>query len=115
MLAYDTAGNLGQQSATVSATAPAAAADTTAPSAPPSLTATKSGSSAILRWAASSDNVGVAGYRVTRNGVQIADTAALTYTDTAFKTYRPSGKVTYTVTAYDAAGNVSVPSTIRVS
>jgi len=38
-------------------------------------------SSATLTWSASTDNVGVAGYRIYRNGNQIGSTASLNYTD----------------------------------
>ena len=60
-----------------------------------------------IGWSASTDNVGVAGYRVFRNGNQIGTTASTSYADsglTASTTYA------YTVRAYDAAGNVSASS-----
>ena len=62
--AIDAAGNLSGYSNVSSATT---AADTTPPTAPTGLTATAAGSSAInLSWTASTDNVGVTGYRVER-------------------------------------------------
>ncbi|GAA5180335.1 hypothetical protein GCM10025771_24590 [Niveibacterium umoris] len=57
--------------------------------------------SVSLSWAASTDNVGVAGYKVLRNGSQIATTAAASYTDT---TVAASSSYTYAVVAYDAVG-----------
>jgi len=82
--------------------------DTTPPSVPTNLVATAESASAIgLSWSASTDPVGVAGYNVYRNAVQVGTTTATAYTDsglTAATTY------TYTVAAYDAAGNVSAPS-----
>jgi hypothetical protein len=60
-----------------------------------------------LTWTASIDNVGVTGYTVFRDGTQIATTTTTTYSDnglTAGITY------TYTVAAYDAAGNTSAHS-----
>ena len=85
------------------------AADLTPPSTPGNLNATpQSWSSIQLTWNASTDNRGVAGYRIKRDGVQIATTAALSYTDggrTASTTYA------YEVSAYDAAGNSSTPAT----
>jgi len=61
-----------------------------------------------LSWGASSDNVGVAGYRVYRNNTLVATVYVPGYTDS------PPGKkgvsYTYSVVAYDAAGNVSAPS-----
>ena len=62
-----------------------------------------------VTWSASTDNVGVAGYRVFRNGTQVgATTTALSYSDTGLT---PSTQYTYTVVAFDAAGNASAPST----
>ena len=66
-----------------------------------------SGSRINLSWNASTDNVGVAGYKVLRGGVQIATTSALTYADTGLS---PSTAYSYTVAAYDTAGNTSAPS-----
>jgi hypothetical protein len=84
------------------------AADTTAPSAPTNLrNPSVSSSAAYLMWSASSDNVKVVGYKVYRQGVQVATTASTSYSDpglTASTTY------SYTVRAYDAAGNTSAPS-----
>jgi chitodextrinase len=80
----------------------------TVPPSVPSLTATAvSATQANLNWTASTDNVGVAGYRLYRNGSQLGQTTATTYSDltlTAGATY------SYTVVAFDAAGNSSAPS-----
>jgi len=82
--------------------------DTTPPSAPTGLTASgTTSSSTTLSWAASTDNVGVAGYDVYRNGSQIATTGATSYTDSGLA---PATSYSYTVKAYDAAGNVSAAS-----
>jgi chitodextrinase len=57
-----------------------------------------------LTWSASTDNVGVTGYRVYRNGGQIGTSATTSYSDggrTGSTTY------SYQVAAYDAATNVS--------
>ena len=82
--------------------------DATAPSVPASLTATAVSSTQInLSWNASNDNVGIAGYRVSRNGNVLTTTTATSYQNTgltAGTTY------TYTVAAYDAAGNFSAES-----
>ena len=86
-----------------------ASADTQRPSAPTALTAQPTSSSSIaLSWTGSTDNVGVAGYRVYRNGTRIlttTSTSAVNQGLTAATTY------SYTVTAYDAAGNESLAST----
>src|SRR6185503_15260428 len=83
-----------------------AAADTTAPSVPTGLGATASSASQInLSWAASTDNVGVTGYRVYRAGALIATVGAVTgYQNTGLTA---STSYAYTVQAIDAAGNAS--------
>src|SRR5579883_1727170 len=114
-----TAGNPGSYAATGSANSgwtmqmvvlqPAGSADTTPPSVPTGITATAVSSAQInLSWTAATDNVGVVGYRVFRNGVQVGSTAALSYTDTGLAA---ATSYTYTVAAFDAAGNVSAQST----
>src|SRR5439155_747195 len=57
---------------------------------------------------ASTDNVGVTGYIVRRNGVQIATPAATSYTDTGLSA---ATTYSYAVAARDAAGNMSPDST----
>src|SRR6266513_1458036 len=105
--AYDAAGNVSAQSSPASATTPAPP-DTTPPSVPTGLTANAVSSSQInLSWTASSDNVGVSGYRVYRGGTQIATTSATSFTNTGVSA---STTYSYTVAAYDAAGNVSAQS-----
>src|SRR6266853_2273684 len=82
--------------------------DTTPPSVPTGLTASAVSSSQInLSWAASSDNVGVSGYRVFRDGTQIATTSATSFPNTGLS---PSTTYSYTVAAFDAAGNLSAQS-----
>lgn len=83
-----------------------AAGDTTAPSAPTNLTLTGTGSSLALSWTAATDNVGVTGYNVYRNGSLLTTVAGTSYTDAS----AGSGTVSYYVTAHDAAGNVSAAS-----
>jgi thermitase len=83
--------------------------DTQAPSVPANLTASTVSSSQInLSWSASTDNVGVAGYNVYRNGVKVATVPGTSYSNTGL-----SGATTYayTVNAFDAAGNTSAQST----
>src|SRR5205809_651817 len=83
--------------------------DTTPPSVPTGLTASAVSSSQInLSWAASSDIVGVSGYRVYRNGTQIATTSATSFTNNTGLS--PSTTYTYAVAAFDAAGNLSAQS-----
>ncbi|MFQ5964326.1 MAG: fibronectin type III domain-containing protein, partial [Candidatus Scalinduaceae bacterium] len=106
--AYDAAGNESGQSTDVSATT-LSSVDTTPPSIPTSPVATPVSTTQIdLSWNASTDNVGVTGYRIYRNGSQVGDVSSTTYQDTGLS---PSTTYTYTVSAYDAAGNESGQST----
>src|SRR5712692_9133527 len=102
--ARDAAGNLSPDSASVSVTT-AIATDTTPPTTPTGLTAAAAGSTgANLSWSASTDNVGVTGYIVRRNGVQVATPATTSYADTGLSA---ATTYSYTVAARDAAGNLS--------
>ncbi len=84
-------------------------ADTTAPSVPQNLAAQAVSTSQInLVWGLSTDNIGVTGYDVFRNGAQIATVGGTTFGD---NTLNPSTTYSYTVRARDAAGNVSGNST----
>lgn len=83
--------------------------DTTAPSVPGNLQGSGVSSSAIdLIWSAATDNIGVTGYEVRRDGLLVATIAQTTYTDTGLIA---NTSYTYTVAARDAAGNVSAEST----
>lgn len=83
--------------------------DTTPPSAPTGLAASgTTSSSTVLNWNASTDNTGVTGYDVYRNGTQVGTTTGATgYTDSGLS---PATTYSYTVKAYDAAGNLSAAS-----
>jgi chitodextrinase len=88
--------------------------DTTAPTAPSNVTATAvDGFTVAVAWTASTDNVGVSGYDVLRNGTRVASLPgdATSYTDTAALA---STTYTYSVDARDAAGNVSDPGSAGV-
>lgn len=83
--------------------------DVQAPTAPAKLTASNiTFTSIALSWAASSDDYGVKGYHVYRDGKKIISTSKTSYTNSNLI---PGKKYTYTVRAYDAAGNVSSEST----
>jgi chitodextrinase len=102
--AYDASGNCGT-SASISVTVSNSTSDTTPPSTPANLKATASSSSQInLTWSASTDNVGVTGYNVYRNGTMLTKTTTASYSNTGLAA---STSYTYTVAAVDAAGNVS--------
>src|SRR6266850_3988414 len=105
--AYDAAGNASAQSSAVSATTKAPA-DTQAPSTPANLAATVVSSSQIdLSWSAATDNVGVTGYRVYRDGTLVASPGGTPASITGLLAGVP---YSFTVSAFDAAGNVSTPS-----
>ena len=106
--AVDTTGNTGPPSGTVQVLNPLPP-DTTAPTAPTSLAGTLlSPTRSSLSWVASTDNVGVTGYRVTRDGKTLATVATPAYVDTAM----PSNAThVYSVRALDGAGNASPAST----
>ncbi|MBI5043497.1 MAG: fibronectin type III domain-containing protein [Nitrospirae bacterium] len=89
--------------------------DTQAPTVPTGLSAQAVSSSQInLSWSASTDNVGVTGYRIYRctgssctPSTQIATSPTTSYSDTGLSV---STTYTYSVSAVDAAGNESLQS-----
>jgi len=105
--AIDPAGNSSAQSVAVQATTPPQG-DTSPPTVPTNLAVTGITTSTVsLAWSASTDNVGVAGYKIYRGGVQVGVSGVVSYTDTGLAA---STTYTYTVSAYDAAGNNSAQS-----
>ena len=111
VVAVDARGGTSPPSSAVSVTT-TAAPDRTAPSAPGSVTAQVSGLGQVsLSWTSSTDNVGVTGYRLSRSGTSLGTQTGVGYTDSRLS---PGTTYDYTVTALDAAGNVSTPSTASV-
>lgn len=106
--AFDAAGKHSAQTATIMVTT----GDTTPPTTPTGLSASANPSApqAFLNWTASTDNVAVTGYTIYRGGVSIGTVggSTLTYTDS---TVGGSSTYSYTVDAFDAAGNHSAQST----
>jgi|GEM_PF-1757508 len=104
--AYDAAGNVTTSSAvsvTVNNT------DTQAPTTPANLS--QIGGTYFwveLEWNYSSDNVGVVGYWVLRNGLRLEATDGLAYYEDYF--VKPSTTYVYQIIAFDAAGNESYAS-----
>ena len=95
--------------------APIAPGDASPPTAPAGLTASVAADDVTLEWTASTDDVGVTGYRVHRATTldftptaanRIATVTGTTYTDAD----RPFDTWVYKVVAVDAAGNASAPS-----
>ncbi|HSX33757.1 MAG TPA: hypothetical protein VLF91_05480 [Candidatus Saccharimonadales bacterium] len=107
--AFDAASNVSAQATSASITTPAP--DTTPPSVPGSFALTPGTRSMKLTWKASTDNVGVAGYRIYRGSTLIATVSAstLTYTDTGLTT---GTSYSYHVVAFDAAGNQASTATL---
>ena len=107
VVALDAAGNR-SAAATVDGTT---AADATPPSAPTNLTASAAGATQVnLAWTASTDDVGVSGYHVFRDGGATAlatVTSGTSYQDTGLAA---GSTHSYTVSAFDAAGNESARS-----
>jgi chitinase len=108
--AYDAAGNLSASSNSATVTTPQlTTTDQTRPTSPTNLKLTSlTASLAQIEWNAATDNVGIAGYLVFKDGMQIATTNALIYVDSNLST---SGQIIFTVVAVDAAGNLSAAST----
>ncbi|MCA9398864.1 MAG: S8 family serine peptidase, partial [Candidatus Omnitrophica bacterium] len=79
--------------------------DTTAPSVPQGLEPDNiTQTSADLAWAASTDDTGVAGYKVFRDGTQITTVATPGFSDSSLS---PETTYSYQVSAFDEAGNES--------
>ena len=109
--AFDAGGNTSANSTAVSATtlAGGGGGDITAPSIPQNVSAAgDSPSTVAMTWNASSDNTAVTGYNVYRGTVLVKTTGA---TATSFEDSGLTASTTYsyTVTAFDAAGNTSAP------
>lgn len=104
--AVDKANNESAASTWASAT-PVASADTTPPTAPTGLRVTAVSASRVdLTWKASNDNVGVASYRIYRDGQEVGWTigSVRQYSD---QTVSAATRYSYQVIAVDAAGNSS--------
>ena len=81
-----------------------ALSDIVPPSVPAGLQANAGGGVAVLAWAPSTDNAGVAGYRIYRNGTAIGTTTGTSYTATGLTS---GTSYSFSVAAYDATGNSS--------
>ncbi len=107
--AVDAAGNRSPQSVPADVTTPAAP-DTSPPTTPGNVAATAPSDTEVdLTWTASTDNVGVTGYTISRDGTVLTtvDGTTLSYQDV---TVSASTAYQFTVDAFDAAGNHSTAS-----
>ncbi len=113
--ATDAAGNLSAYSNVLSARTGQLVVDTQAPTAPSNLTATATSTQITLNWSVSTDNIGVAQYRIERS--TSATTGFTLLTTTTNHSYINTGLQAsttyyYRVQAIDAAGNLSAYSSI---
>lgn len=105
--AVDGARNVTVSSVSATVTVPPPpATDTNAPTVPTGLVTTVVGSTVSLSWTPSTDDTGVTGYRVTRDGIVRGTTNDTTFLESGLA----AGTHTYSVAAFDAAANVSAES-----
>lgn len=104
--AQDKAGNTSSASRVVAIAVP----DITPPSQPVYITVLMSGAAVNVSWQDSQDNVAVVGYRLYRNSVLISTSATTAYMDSSVT---QGATYSYTLQAYDAAGNVSAMSSAK--
>ncbi|TAE76829.1 MAG: hypothetical protein EAZ84_06480 [Verrucomicrobia bacterium] len=108
--AFDAAGN-SSVAAVIEVTTSDPFPDLEAPSRPEDLICVAVDGDATLTWNASTDNVGVNGYRILRDGVEIARVTSTTHIDRNLL----AGRVfEYEVAAFDAAGNMSMGALVQV-
>ncbi|GGH12933.1 hypothetical protein GCM10008013_05640 [Paenibacillus segetis] len=106
--AKDAAGNISTASSSVNATTLAIVPDTQPPTAPTNITTSNVTSNSVtLNWTASTDNVGVKGYDVYKDSALAGSSTSTSYIVTGLSA---STAYTFTITAKDEAGNVSVAS-----
>lgn len=89
--------------------------DNSPPTAPASFRMTANSLTSIsLAWNASTDNVGVSSYKLSRNGNLVATlpTSTLSYSDTGLTS---TTSYSYSIVAVDAVGNTSTASTLTVA
>ena len=107
--AYDAVGNYSTKASVTTTTTPCVS-DTTPPTTPTGLATTATSASSLsVSWAASTDDVGVTGYRVYRDGTLLG---AATQTGYTAGNLSCGLSYTFAVEAYDAAGNVSPKSSV---
>ncbi|MFB9328208.1 lytic polysaccharide monooxygenase [Paenibacillus aurantiacus] len=109
--AYDAAGNRSPASNVVQVTTDPLPVDNTPPTAPSGLhvMGTAGSNSLTLMWSASSDESGIAGYRIYSGSTLIA-TVAGSSTEKLVTGLTPSTSYTFTVVAFDPSNNASAAS-----
>ena len=102
---YDVHAVDGDELASPDANVTVSTRDTVPPAAPLGLRTTDLAPDSVsLAWDAASDNVGVTGYDVFRDGTKVATTASPSFID---RSLVPATAYQYTVVALDASGNTS--------
>lgn len=107
-----------QNATTTTPPKPVPVADTQAPTMPTNLRASLNTNWAkfkyemALSWSPSSDNIGITGYKVAKNGEVIGTTKDTNYIDGSSLT--SSSRYVYDISAVDAAGNTSKSSSISL-
>ncbi|MEV6442728.1 PQQ-dependent sugar dehydrogenase [Amycolatopsis sp. NPDC051716] len=109
--ARDAAGNVSQASPTVPVTVPQCQADTEPPTTPTGVTATASGTTVTVHWTPATDNVGVTGYEVLRDGTVAGSASGAATTSFTDSGLAANTRYQYQVRARDAQANRSAPST----
>ncbi len=106
VVAFDTSQNTASATLTVNTPASTPATDNEPPTAPANLklSATPTANSVSLEWGASTDNTGVAGYRILRNDNLLTETVQTNYTD---NTVSGSQNYQYQIIAFDASQNTA--------
>jgi chitodextrinase len=102
--AVDEAGNEGPPSQPLVLTGH----DVTPPTAPQDATATVVDDEVALRWSASSDDTGISGYWISRDGHPVGSTAATNFSEAGLA----PGTYQFKVRARDVAGNFSRPAVV---
>jgi Uncharacterized protein contain chitin-binding domain type 3 len=111
--ARDAAGNFSAPAMLGATTLEPSGDDAEPPSAPgPLAFSSITAGSVTLTWTAATDNIGVTGYRISRDGALLDTVGALTFTDTGLS---PNTEYNYSVVAVDAVNNASSPSTGSVT
>ncbi|MGW5744657.1 PQQ-dependent sugar dehydrogenase [Amycolatopsis sp. NPDC003861] len=108
--ARDAAGNVSQASPTVTIAVPQCQADTEPPSTPAGVTATASGTTVTVRWSPATDNIGVTGYELLRDGTVAGSTSGSATTSFTDSGLAANTRYQYQVRARDAQANRSAPS-----
>lgn len=106
VVAYDAAGNESEPSDEfVQSTATADSSDINPPTIPSGVNASIVTETTItLAWSASIDDTATTGYRILRDGIEIATSTVTSYNDTGLS---PETQYRYRISAYDGAGNES--------